>query len=129
MSEFLATRLNVLRHVHDAMAESQTKQKEKADAKYRGRIIRYKLEDQALHNIKKLLTNVMSDVFKTKLPPRFIRISMVVAKKRLSYTLNLPRKLRTHTSFYVVLLKPYWDPFLKRLEVIAPMKVAVPRIS
>ena len=34
------------------------------------------------------------------------------AKKRLAYTLNLPRKLRTHPVFYVVLLKPYHDPSL-----------------
>ena len=36
VSEFLATRLNVLRHVRDAMAESQDRQKEQADANSRG---------------------------------------------------------------------------------------------
>ena len=35
VSEFLATRLNVLRHVRDAMADSQNIQKDYADAKER----------------------------------------------------------------------------------------------
>ena len=42
VGEFLATRLNVLRHVRDAMAESQDKQKQQAYAKSRGFIERYK---------------------------------------------------------------------------------------
>ena len=42
IGEFLATRLNVLRHVRDAMAESQDKQKQQSDAKSRGFIERYK---------------------------------------------------------------------------------------
>ena len=33
VGEFLATRLNGLRHVRDAMAESQDQQKQQADAK------------------------------------------------------------------------------------------------
>ena len=36
VSEFLATRLKVLRYVRDALADSQYKQKERADAKGRG---------------------------------------------------------------------------------------------
>ena len=42
--EFLATRLNVLRYVSDALTDSQYKQKEQADAKSRGFIERYKVE-------------------------------------------------------------------------------------
>ena len=41
VGEFLATRLNVLRHVRDAMDESQDQQKQQADAKNRGCIERY----------------------------------------------------------------------------------------
>ena len=99
VSEFLATRLNVLRHVRDALADSQDKQKEQADAKGRGCIERYKVGDQVLLNAKNLPTNVVSAVFKTKLRPRFIGPFTVVAKKGLTYTLKLPRKLRTHPVF------------------------------
>ena len=52
VSEFLATRLHVIRHVHDAMADSQDRQKEHVDAKGRGCIDSYKVGDQVLlHSI------------------------------------------------------------------------------
>ena len=54
---------------------------------------------------KKLPTNVVSAVYKTKLRSRFIGPFMVVTKEVLAYTLNLPRKLRTHPMFYVGMLK------------------------
>ena len=124
---FLATRLSVLRHVRDAMAESQDKQKEQADVKGRGCIDSYEVGDQVLLNAKNLPTKLVSAVFKTKLRPRFIGPFTVVAKKGLAYTLNLPRKLRTHPVFYVGLLKPYRDPSLVDLESLAPRKLALPQ--
>ncbi|CAI5737343.1 unnamed protein product [Peronospora farinosa] len=54
VNAFLATRLNVLRHVQDAMADSQDKQKEYADAKGRGCINDYEVGDQVLINVKNL---------------------------------------------------------------------------
>ena len=51
---FLATRLNVLRHVRDAMTDSQDKQKDYADAKGRSCIDCYEVGDQALLNAKNL---------------------------------------------------------------------------
>ena len=48
VSEFLATRFSVLRHVRDERADSQDKQKEQADAKGRGCIDFYKVGDQVL---------------------------------------------------------------------------------
>ena len=129
VSEFLATRLNVLRHVRDALADSQDKLKEQADAKGRGCIERYKVGDQVLLNAKNLPTNVVSAVFKTKLRPRFIGPFTVVSKKGLACTLNLPRKLRTHPVFYVGLLKPYRDPSHVNLEALAPRHVALPSVA
>ena len=43
VSEFLATRLNVVQHVRDAMADSQNRQKENADSKSRGFIDSYEV--------------------------------------------------------------------------------------
>nr|CCA27705.1 pol protein putative [Albugo laibachii Nc14] len=127
--EFLATRLNVLRHVRDAMAESQDKHKEQADAKGIVYIESYEVGDQVLLNAKNLPKNVVSSVFKTKLRPRFIGRFTVVAKKGLAYTLNLPRKLRRQPVFYVGLLKPYRDPAHVNVEALVPdsVKVDVPR--
>ena len=103
---------SVLRHVRDAMADIQNKQKEQADTEGRGCIDSYEVGDQALLIAKNLPTNLVSFVFKTKLRPRYIGPFTVIAKKVLAYTLNLPRKLRTHPVFYVDLLKPYHDPSL-----------------
>ena len=45
VSAFLTTRLNVLRHVRDAVARSQDKYKEQADAKGRSCIESYEVGD------------------------------------------------------------------------------------
>ena len=87
-------------------------QKEQADAKCREYIDSYGFGDQVLLNAKKLPTNVVSAVFKTKLRPRFINPFTVIAKKGLACKLNLPRKLHTQPVFYFGLLKPYHDPSL-----------------
>ena len=71
------------------MADNQDKQKEQADAKGRSCIESYVVGDQVLINAKYLHTNVVSDVFKTKLRPRFTVPLTVVANKGLVYTLNL----------------------------------------
>ena len=48
VSEFLETRFRVLRHVRDARADRQDKQKEQADAEVRGCIDSYEVGDQVL---------------------------------------------------------------------------------
>ena len=110
VSEFLVTRFSVLRHVRDAMDDSQDKQKEQADAKGRGCIDSYEVGGQVLLNAKNLPANVVSAVFKTKLRPHFIGSFTFMSQKGIVYTLNISRKLRTHHVFYVGLLKTYHDP-------------------
>ena len=108
------------------MAEGQDQQKQQADAKNRGCIERYQVGDQVLLNAKNIPTNVVSAVFKTKLCPRSIGPFTVTAKKGTAYTLNLPRKLRTHPVFYVGLLEPYRDPSHVNFEALVPRKLALP---
>ncbi|KAG3101110.1 hypothetical protein PI124_g9061 [Phytophthora idaei] len=110
VDDFVSLRLSVLRQVRDAMAESQDLQKEYADAQDRGNVKRFEVGDLVLLNAKNLPTHAVSVAFKTKLRPRFIGPFKVAAKKGLAYTLNLPKKMRTHPMFYVGLLKPYQDP-------------------
>ena len=69
----------------------------------------------------------MSAALNTKLRLRFIGTFTIVAKKGLAYTLNLPRKLRTHPVLYVGLLKPYRDPSQVDWEALAPRKLALPQ--
>ncbi|KAE9011572.1 hypothetical protein PR001_g15879 [Phytophthora rubi] len=125
LDDYLSVRLNVLRHVRDAMAESQDVQKEQADARGRGNVENFEVGDLVLLHAKNLPTHAVSAVFKTKLRPRFIGPFKVVAKKGLAYTLNLPKKMRTHPVFYVGLLKPYRDPSLVSAEALAPTRANV----
>ncbi|KAG3110994.1 hypothetical protein PI125_g9524 [Phytophthora idaei] len=120
VGDFVSLRLSVLRQVRDAMAESQDLQKEYADVQGRGNVERFEVGDLVLLNAKNLPTHAVSAVFKTKLRPRFIGPFKVVAKKGLAYTLNLPKKMRTHPVFYVGLLKPYQDPAQVSVEALVP---------
>jgi hypothetical protein len=120
VDEFLSTRLSVLRHVRDAMADSQDKQKEQADDRGRGNVDSFEVGDLVLLNAKNLPRHAVSAVVKTKLLPRFVGPFKVVAKKDLVYTLNLPKKMRTHPVFYVGLLKPYHDPSHVGSDELAP---------
>ncbi|KAG3232328.1 hypothetical protein PI124_g22585 [Phytophthora idaei] len=120
VDDFVSLRLSVLRQVRDAMAESQGLQREYSDAHGRGNVERFEVGDLVLLNAKNLPTHAVSAVFKTKLRPRFIGPFKVVAKKGLAYTLNLPKKMRTHPVFYVGLLKPYQDPAQVSVEALAP---------
>ncbi|KAG2995773.1 hypothetical protein PC121_g20465 [Phytophthora cactorum] len=110
------------------MAESQYLQKEYADTQGRGSVERFEAGDLVLLNGKNLPTNAVSAIFKTKLRPRFIGPFKVVAKKGLAYTLNLPKKMRTHPVFYVGLLKSYQGPAQASVEALARgRRVAVGR--
>jgi len=120
VDEFLSTRLSVLRHVRDAMADSQDKQKEQAEARGRGNVDSFEVGDLVLLNASNLPTHAVFAVFKTKLRPRFVGPFKVVAKKGLAYTLNLPKKMRTHPMFYVGFLKPYHDPSHVGSDELAP---------
>jgi len=84
VDEFLSTHLSVLRHVRDAMADSQDKQKKQADARGRGNVDSFEVGDLVLLNAKNLLTHAVSAVFKTKLRPRFVGPFKDMAKKGLA---------------------------------------------
>ncbi|KAG2780812.1 hypothetical protein PC129_g23664 [Phytophthora cactorum] len=131
VDDFVSLRLSVLRQVRDAMAESQDLQKEYADVQGRGTVERFEVGDLVLLNAKNLPTHAVSAVFKTKLRSIFIGPFKVVAKKSLAYTLNLPKKMRTHPVFYVGLLKPYQDPAQVSVEALAPgrQEVAEPQAA
>ena len=117
-------RLNVLRHVRDSMADSR-RQNERSDDNGKGCIDSYEIEDLVLCN-ENVHMSVVSEVLKTKLRPRFIGSVTVVAKKGQAYTLRLPRKLRSHPVFYIVMIKTYRDSSHVDVMALTPWKVAVP---
>ncbi|CEG41543.1 FOG: Transposon-encoded proteins with TYA, reverse transcriptase, integrase domains in various combinations [Plasmopara halstedii] len=120
VDDFLFTKLSVLRHVRDAMAESQGMQKECADGRSRRNVENFENRDLVLLNAKILPTHAVSAVAKTKLLLWFIEPFEVVAKQGLAYTLNLPRRMRTHPVLYVGSLKPNRDPAQVNAEALVP---------
>ncbi|POM81544.1 Pol protein [Phytophthora palmivora] len=74
------------------MASAQDRQKEYSDIKGRG-------------NLK-----VVSSVESNKLKHRFIGPFAVLARHGAAYTIDLPKSMATHPTFYVGRLKRYHDP-------------------
>uniref|UniRef100_A0AAV1TKK5 Tf2-1-like SH3-like domain-containing protein n=1 Tax=Peronospora matthiolae TaxID=2874970 RepID=A0AAV1TKK5_9STRA len=72
---------------------------------------------------------MVSAVCGTRLHPRFIGPFTVVAKQGIAYTLNLPRKMRTHPVFCVGLIKPYVDSLLVNHEALAPREFTMPQVE
>uniref|UniRef100_A0AAV1VM67 Transposase n=1 Tax=Peronospora matthiolae TaxID=2874970 RepID=A0AAV1VM67_9STRA len=110
------------------MADIYDKQKEQADEKRKKFIEDYEVGDVVVLDAGNLPTEVVSAVCKTRLRPRVIGQSKVVAKKGLAYTLSHPRKKRTHPVIYVYLLKPDLDRSLVDHETLAP-KESMPQVE
>ena len=92
-------RLNILRHVRDAMTDSQDKQKEQDEAKGRNCIRSYKGRDQVLIIAENLPASVVSVALDTNLRPRFIEPLTVVAQQGLEHQLKIPNNLCIHLLF------------------------------
>ncbi|GMF26753.1 unnamed protein product [Phytophthora fragariaefolia] len=86
---FLTKRLSVLRHVRDAMAESQNKQKDYADANGRSNVHSYQVGDLVLLNVKNLPTHTVSAVFKTKLRRALLDLSRSWPRRAWHQKVNL----------------------------------------
>ena len=54
-----------------------------------------------------LLRHIVTDVGSNKLLPKFIGPFRVLRRLGNAYTIELPRKMRTHPTFYVGRLRPY----------------------
>ncbi|POM58900.1 Pol protein [Phytophthora palmivora] len=88
MSSFIDDRLTLISRVKDAMAQAQDKQKEYADKK----------------------TLKPTAKASNKLKHRFIGPFAVLARHGVAYTIDLPKSMATHPTFYVGRLKRYHDP-------------------
>ncbi|POM76466.1 Inositol-3-phosphate synthase, partial [Phytophthora palmivora] len=110
LSSFIDTRLTLISRVRDAMALAQDKQKEYSDTKSRGNLIVFRKGDLVLLATKNLPLKVVSSVESNKLKHRFIGPFPVLARHGSAYTIDLPKSMATHPTFYVGRLKRYHDP-------------------
>ncbi|POM69112.1 Pol protein [Phytophthora palmivora] len=91
---FYLNGLTLISRVRDAMVLAQDKQKEYSDTK----------------NTKNLPLKVVSSVESNKVKHRFIGPFAVLARHGAAYTIDLPKSMATHPTFYVRRLKRYHDP-------------------
>ncbi|POM57631.1 Pol protein, partial [Phytophthora palmivora] len=94
MSSFIDDRRTLINRVRDAMASAQDKQKDYSDK-------------TILLDTKNLPLKVVSSVEsnKLKLKHRFIGPFAVLARHGAAYTIDLPKSMATHQTFYVGRLK------------------------
>ncbi|KAG3113652.1 hypothetical protein PI125_g7154 [Phytophthora idaei] len=110
VESFIDTRLNVINRVRDAMAIAQDRQKEYSDKHGRGNVNVFKVGDLVLLDTRNLPLDTVSSVGSNKLKHRFIGPFAVLVRHGVSYTIDLPKSMKTHPTFYVGRLKRYHDP-------------------
>ncbi|POM73701.1 Pol protein, partial [Phytophthora palmivora] len=110
LSSFIDDRLTLISQVRDAMALAQDKQKEYSDKKSRGNLSVFTVGDLVLLNTKNLPLTLVRSIGSSKLKHRFIGPFAVLARHGAAYTIDLPKSMATHPTFYVGRLKRYHDP-------------------
>ncbi|KAG3242387.1 hypothetical protein PI124_g12787 [Phytophthora idaei] len=110
VESFIDTKLNVTNRVRDAMAIVQDRQKEYSDKHGRGNVNVFKVGDLVLLDTRNLPLDTVSSVRSNTLKHRFIGPFAVLARHGASYTIDLPKSMKTYPTFYVGRLKRYRDP-------------------
>uniref|UniRef100_A0AAV1US51 Integrase catalytic domain-containing protein n=1 Tax=Peronospora matthiolae TaxID=2874970 RepID=A0AAV1US51_9STRA len=105
--EFILARETVVRFVQDSVAEAVDKQKQNADKNGRANTILFNKGDLVLLSTVNLPKHVVTNLGSSKLLPKYIGPFRVLHRLGNAYTIELPRKMRTHPTFYVGRLKPY----------------------
>ena len=108
-TEFLLTRQAVVRFVQDSIADAVDRQKRNADQSGRANVLSFNVGDMVLLSTVNLPTHAVTKVGSTKLLPKFIGPFRVLRCLGSAYTLELPRRMRTHPTFYVGCLRPYYQ--------------------
>jgi hypothetical protein len=105
--DFLLTRQAVVRFVQDSIADSVDRQKRNADKNGRANVLSFNEGDLVLLSTTNLPTHAVTNVGSSKLLPKYVGPFRVLRRMGSAYTLELPRRMRTHPTFYVGRLRPY----------------------
>ncbi|POM78842.1 Pol protein [Phytophthora palmivora] len=110
LSSFLDDRLTLISRVRDAIVLAQDKQKEYSDKRSRRNFNVFNIGELVLLDTKNLPLNLASSVGSNKLNHRFIGSFAVLARHGTAYTIDLPKSMAMHPTFYMECLKRYHDP-------------------
>ncbi|POM77437.1 Pol protein [Phytophthora palmivora] len=110
LSSFIDDRLTLISRVRDAMASAQDRQKEYSDKYARGNLSVFKKGEFVLLDTKNPPLKVVNSVESNMLKHRFIGPFAVLARHGEAYTIDLPKSMATHPTFYVGRHKRYNNP-------------------
>jgi hypothetical protein len=105
--DFLLARQAVIRFVQDSIADAVDRQKRNADQRGRKNTQSFAKGDDVLLSADNLPAHAISNVGSNKLLPKYIGPFRVLHRQGNAYTLDLPKRMRTHPTFYVGRLRPY----------------------
>uniref|UniRef100_A0AAV1UVQ5 Tf2-1-like SH3-like domain-containing protein n=1 Tax=Peronospora matthiolae TaxID=2874970 RepID=A0AAV1UVQ5_9STRA len=104
--EFLLTREAVVRFVQVSIADARDRQKRNTDKHGRANVLSFDEGDLVLLYTVNLPKHAVTNVGSSKLLPKYIGPFRVLRRMANAYTIELPRKMRTHPTLYVGRLRP-----------------------
>jgi hypothetical protein len=120
INDFLLQRQMLLRFVRDNLAAAVDRQKEQADKRGRRNTEVFKVNELVLLATANLPAHALSQMKTRKLLDRFIGPFRVLHRHGDAYTLDLPKAMRLHPTFYVGRLKRYHRSMEKELTPLVP---------
>ena len=97
----------MVRFVQDSIAYAVDRQKRNADKNGRANVHSFVEGDLFLLSTVNLPRHVVTNVVSSKQLPKYIGPFRVLRRQGNAYTIELPRKMRTHPTFYVERHRPY----------------------
>ena len=113
----------MVRFIQDSIANAVDRQKLNADKHERAIVLLFNVGDLVLLPTVNLPKNVATNVGSSKLLPKCIGPFRVLRQKSNAYTIELPRRMRTHPTFMsVVSARTITTRFLPRANTTATFK-------
>jgi hypothetical protein len=116
--DFLLIRQAVARFVQNSISHSVDRQNHNADRNGRANILSFQEGDLVVLSSTTLPAHAVTNVGSSKLLPKYIGPFRVLRRVGNAYTLELPRRMCTHPTFYVGRLRPchQFDSSCEELE-------------
>ena len=105
---FVLNREAVVRFVQNLIANAVDRQKQNAYNNGRANVLSFQFSDLVLLSTVNSPGHVVTNVGSSKLLPKYINTFCVLHRKGNAYTIELPRRMRTHPMLYVGRICPYY---------------------
>ena len=99
----------MVRFVQDSIAHAVVRQKCNADKHRRANALSFMEGDSVHLSTVNLPRHVETDVGTSKVLPKYIGFFRLLRRQGNAYTIKTPRRMRTHPTFYVGRLCPYFQ--------------------